>query len=333
MLYDLHLEKYFDFFDMGEKIYKDFYETGTISADKELIEHEHMYIPGVTTAGVYISEDRFQDNINIDVTKHACYMPLFEHSHAFFEIIYVLSGSCENYIDDNCIKLSTGDFCIITPGCVHALGVFNNSLVINIIIRKSTFSETFSQILCEKNILSDFFCNALSSKSVNPYTVFHSGEDIMIHNLLEMLIYECVYGEKTCTEKIRENLMSAIFRIMIQNHENNFDFPSALTESSDISEIFNCIYKSNGQITLQELSDRFHYTVPYLSRRIKQESGQRFSDIIQSLRIQHACNLLKNTALSMQIIAEECGFAKVSSFYKQFRKFVGISPKKYRDNK
>lgn len=51
---------------------------------------------------------------------------------------------------------------------------------------------------------------------------------------------------------------------------------------------------------------------------------------INKLRIHEACELLKNTNLSVTQIAFDCGFGSSSFFSTQFRQALGKSPSDYR---
>lgn len=332
MLYDLDLEKFFSTYNDGEEIYKKYSQTHDItSIDACYIREHQMYIPGLSDALETLDESMFGGADNIVVVKHACYMPLFYHNHTFFEMLYVLSGECENHVDNTPIRLTTGDFCIMAPGVVHALGVFSDSIVINILIRRSTFNETFFDLLSEKSILSDFFWGALFKKTTNPYTICHSSDDKVMHNAIEMLIYEGMSGNDNYTRKIKENLMRIIFGYMIRSHANDFEFPSVLCDSSEkLNEILYYIQENYSTVTLRELADQFHYTTPYLSKLIKTKTGMGFLQILNNIRIKNACALLKNTDLAIHDVCMRSGFHKDDVFYKMFKKHIGSSPKEYR---
>ncbi len=53
-------------------------------------------------------------------------------------------------------------------------------------------------------------------------------------------------------------------------------------------------------------------------------------DYINKKRIDKACYLLLKSNLSIEKIMEEVGFSNVSYFYKRFKEYKGITPKKYR---
>ena len=54
--------------------------------------------------------------------------------------------------------MRTGDICIMAPDVTHSLSAFHDEdYIINILIRKSTFEQSFFGLLDSDTILSDFF--------------------------------------------------------------------------------------------------------------------------------------------------------------------------------
>lgn len=83
-------------------------------------------------------------------------------------------------------------------------------------------------------------------------------------------------------------------------------------------------------LSLEQLARRFSVNKNYLSSRFHKEVQTTVTDYINRTRVQHAVQLLDQTALSMQQIAEKCGFADANYFTRIFRKLNGSSPNDYR---
>lgn len=66
----------------------------------------------------------------------------------------------------------------------------------------------------------------------------------------------------------------------------------------------------------------------YISNYINQTKGMSFSDYINSLRVEHAKNLLSSNVENAKIatIATRSGFSSEQSFYRNFHKFTGMKP-------
>jgi len=67
-----------------------------------------------------------------------------------------------------------------------------------------------------------------------------------------------------------------------------------------------------------------------LQRRLKQEAVS-YSGLVERCRCQVACESLRHTLIPAQDIAVSLGYRDVSSFSRAFRRWVGVSPRAYRN--
>ena len=63
----------------------------------------------------------------------------------------------------------------------------------------------------------------------------------------------------------------------------------------------------------------------YLSRLFKQELGYNFLEVLTTIRIQKAIELLSESTLTVKEISEKVGYVNTTYFYKVFKKQVGIN--------
>lgn len=70
----------------------------------------------------------------------------------------------------------------------------------------------------------------------------------------------------------------------------------------------------------------------YLCRLFKQSTGMRPMEYMLRRRISAARTYLEKTDMSISEVAVQSGFNNTSYFYRNFRKFVGVSPLTYRQN-
>lgn len=87
----------------------------------------------------------------------------------------------------------------------------------------------------------------------------------------------------------------------------------------------------NERITINELAAYTNLSPSYLSRLFKQNLGVSVSDYIREKKIEKAENLLKYSDISLIEIANYLAFSSQSHFIQTFEKYVGLTPKKYRD--
>ena len=70
----------------------------------------------------------------------------------------------------------------------------------------------------------------------------------------------------------------------------------------------------------------------YLTRLLKKQTGYGLKEYITNERMIRAKELLKNTNLSVSLIAVKSGFTNFSYFSQLFRKEVGMTPNEYRQH-
>lgn len=88
---------------------------------------------------------------------------------------------------------------------------------------------------------------------------------------------------------------------------------------------------SNPNLSVSMIGDEFSMHPVYLSRIFKEETGQTLMEYIRTIRIEKAKELLKNTSININEIAEKTGYANIQSFSRAFKKIEGISPTVYKN--
>ena len=120
-------------------------------------------------------------------------------------------------------------------------------------------------------------------------------------------------------------LSSAVNRLAAEQH---------ITQGREerIIQIISYIQSHYKDVTLDNLVGEFHLSKPYLSKFIREKSGQTFQDLVKSERMKRAKNLLHGTSMSVESIAAEVGYENVENFNRLFKKTLGQTPLQYRKN-
>lgn len=97
------------------------------------------------------------------------------------------------------------------------------------------------------------------------------------------------------------------------------------------SEIFKYMYSHlSEKQTLTKLSGMFYMSESAISKYIYNVTHYSFSDLLNEMRITKAIDLLTNTDMTLEAIAETVGFTDASHISKVFAERTGVSPKTYR---
>lgn len=83
-------------------------------------------------------------------------------------------------------------------------------------------------------------------------------------------------------------------------------------------------------LTREETAAYFQLNPNYLSRLFRQRSGSSFSEILRSMRLEHAAFLLRRTDLLVDEITLQCGYQSTPFFTSAFHRHFGLPPGQYR---
>lgn len=279
------------------------------------------------------TEDFFPNLVKkeIVILKHNRYTPVFDHSHSFFEFTYCISGSCTQIIEGEKIMLKEGQFCLIPPKTKHNISVFDDSIIINIIIWKKSFEDIFYNLLRQTNIISNFFNGALYLDNLNHYMLIDTRNDTNIKDLVLEMCGQFL-EQKNFYDIVNNAQMVYLFSIIVQNYEDNITFSNkALENNPIIIHMISYIEHNFKTIVLQDLAKHFNYSPSHCSRMIKKYTKLSFTDLVLNIKFTKIKNLLKNSNKPIYKIAEENGFNNIEHFNRLFKKRFKITPNEYRD--
>ncbi|MBQ7655360.1 MAG: helix-turn-helix domain-containing protein [Clostridia bacterium] len=305
--------------------------------DREQVQRLQLLVPEwpETIKSEYLESDYFSPDRQegIYVSKHNCYTPAIPHHHNFFELFYVLEGRCVHQVRDHISTMHAGDLCFIQPKVTHALDVSDNSVIIDVLIRRSTFRHYFYSILQGDNLLANFFMSTLYSKQGIDYLIFHAEGDDALHRAFIELCGEFMEQEAYYSVLVNA-IVTRIFVQLLRRHMDACELPRQhMRDSQTAVRIARYLQTNASSATLGGLAAEFHYSPEYASQLIKQVTGQTFIQLLTAVRLENAEQLLRDTALPVADIASTVGYESSEHFIRTFRKHVGLTPSGYRQKK
>lgn len=100
------------------------------------------------------------------------------------------------------------------------------------------------------------------------------------------------------------------------------------TSVQEVLEYVNGNYQDS--LTLGTFCEQKHYSVAYISRRFKQETGVTLREYVQKIRIEKSCELLEDSDLRVVEIARRVGYEDIKFFNQIFKRRMQVSPREYR---
>ncbi len=269
------------------------------------------------------------------------------HKHSCIEIMYVLSGSVTNRVENQIFTYEAGQCCVMNKNIRHCETFEGDFQAVFFMLRDDFILELLDAY--HKNEYSDALYQ-------NPSPIFQLIEDSQNETLQFDKVYLDYFPVIPAEEVLDE--LSPIFNLIIQETINrlpgagfflkgaftrlfyllndpNFFSVSRVHSDSDSQEyIFNkmshIITSSHGRCTRQDLSEKLHYNGEYLNRIMKKYTGKTILEYGQTIFLEDARKLLSDTDRSISSIITELGFSNRSHFYRLFEKYYGETPLDYR---
>ncbi|TCZ75261.1 response regulator [Paenibacillus albiflavus] len=142
---------------------------------------------------------------------------------------------------------------------------------------------------------------------------------IELHNLDILLQFDTI-------NDIRSWLRHHVYAISERLHNK-----SNTSNSKFIRNVVKTIKdRMSENITLKDFAEHFSFSPSYMGFLIKEKSGYTFNELLVQLRMERACELLKQPGLKIYEIADQVGYRYLPYFSRQFKDKYGMTPLEYR---
>jgi AraC-like DNA-binding protein len=240
-------------------------------------------------------------------------------------IFVCLRGEAEFFLDLNSYKLKAGDMCVAFPfsilQTVNASDDFEG-------LGLGAGVQLFNDIQLPS--LTDYY---LYIKD-NPCISLSDTEQKMLTELCEQMVqkYERI------DHPFRQEIANSMFRIIYYEIAAIYKRGKPIVQESVLRKdmLFRkfMFLVAQGYQQCREVDHYAHelcVTPRYLSSVIKEKSGASALKWIKSMVIRQAKSLLMDSSLSVQQVSDRLNFANPSFFGQYFKKYTGMTPKKFRD--
>ena len=231
--------------------------------------------------------------------------------HKFFEIYYMISGSCSYFIDNKTYQVTEGDIILIPEGIIH---------------RTDYDGKEHERMLieCDVSLIPE---NARAELHSIGRLYRNPKARPKLHDYLMQL--ECEHrSPDVFSDDARRLLLRLFFYTLLRNKSMLTPGDGSVSMSESV---VNYIQENYAQeIKLSELAKMHFVSQEHLSRSFKRDTGFCFSEFLTLVRLQHAENMLKErSGKTISEIAYACGFNDSNYFSDKFKRAYGIPPLKY----
>jgi AraC-like DNA-binding protein len=86
----------------------------------------------------------------------------------------------------------------------------------------------------------------------------------------------------------------------------------------------------NNKMKLGEVAREFHFNEWYFSKYFKKISGTTFTKYLNSIRINKAKAMLRESEMKITEISARCGYETIRTFNREFKSLTGITAMEYK---
>lgn len=275
---------------------------------------------------IYTAEAHIEGGHTVGLSKKLQKKTEDFHRHEFIELVYVISGSARQLVDDAAFEVSRGDIVFINYGSRHAFEPITDFEYVNIYFMPELLGET---MITQSNALALLSLTAFDEmrRDKNGGKLsFFGDERREVEFIISAMIRE-YEAQEADAPRVIENYLSILFTKMLRKTA----FPSSSEKQSvwdELREYIDC--NLGDELTLSALAQKSFYNPSYFSRIFKQKFGASLSDYVRAKRIEQAMIRLVETDLSVDEIINCVGYADRSAFYHAFSKHTGMTPAEYR---
>ncbi|WP_214630857.1 helix-turn-helix domain-containing protein [Paenibacillus agaridevorans] len=87
------------------------------------------------------------------------------------------------------------------------------------------------------------------------------------------------------------------------------------------------------ELSLDQLADKFELSPPYISKLFKEHTERNFIDYLIEIRIAASKQFLHDRSMKVNDVAEAVGYTNTRSFLRAFKKYTGLTPTEFREQK
>ena len=229
------------------------------------------------------------------------------HAHEEYKLFFLYDGDVDFTTGENNSPLQKNDLLLVKPNFFHRLQPHSSRCFERVIL-------TFREEVVEE---------ALRPFLQNANTLYHLEGNSPIKRIFDNLRE----GLKVFSEEDFE-----YFCITSLNHvllQLKYFTPAQIKDNSGASILDDILLYVDENLalplTIAELSERFNVSESWIAHTFKKHLGVSPSQYINRKKIIYAQSLI-NKGMSPMQAAEDCGYLNYTTFYRQYKKYLGISP-------
>ena len=236
------------------------------------------------------------------------------HCNAEHELFILLEGSCTFEVEDACYEMKRADGLLVFPSRFHCpLELSEDAALLAL-----PFTVEGNPFGADKD------CMLLSL----PSFVYEASKQFLLE-----LENDALFGREVARSCCKI-LLTEAFRLAACGGETEKEEEEQKTKTRHRIDLIDQFFDQpfSPETGEEGLAEMLHLSRRQLNRILKSHYGMCFREKLLRSKMDRAAFLLRKTQASISNISEEVGYLSVTAFFKAFKAYHGISPKRYRES-
>jgi len=269
---------------------------------------------------------------SFSIRRDSCFGSLW-HYHPELELHYLIRGEGVRFIGDNISNFSDGEILLLGENLPHKWHCREDPSQDVSLYGVETMVLHFSSNFMGNDMLS------LPETRLLPLLFEKAKKGMVIINETREKLIPLIEAASKAENLDRLIALLSILKILSETkdyhqitREQSF-YKSDKYETERLNEVYNYTLENFSQpIALEKIAAISNLTTTSFCRYFKLMTKKTYYDFLTEIRISHACTFLIEDKMSIEQIADRCGFYNISNFYRQFKKVIGVTPLNYKRN-
>lgn len=249
------------------------------------------------------------------------------HFHNYIEIGYCYYGMGSLIFENESLRSGPNMFSIVPPNWLHRASSDQGT--------KSYWEWLYLDIeQYLKNVYKDdsLFVQGILKKIYRRPLLLHAKEHPALDNIILNIIREMRNKDIYYRESVKGYIHAFIVELLRLDDKEE-QKAKIIKQTSRISDALDYVRENyREEIKIRQLAHACNMSESHFRRVFLESMNMKPIEYINLIRIQKACELIKKTQISMEDVAYKVGFTTVSTFNRNFKKLVGISPYKWKQS-
>lgn len=249
------------------------------------------------------------------------------HSHEYFQIYYIEKGSLTHYVESSVSRLVAGDMFIIPPGIKHRIEEENQTTFYSF----SFMPDSLGEAGISNSFAMDFLRRISQDSTIRPKITLPSDKVLRVESIMEEIYKE--FNEHNISGKDIIRSYGIILVTMFARIYYESSKTSLISHFEDCRQfVLHCVdyIESNyfQDINLDSMVKLSAVSKSSFCRIFSEITGYSFNKYLNMCRIRKSTEYIKR-GYKITAIYGLCGYNDFSTFYRNFKNILGVSPSKY----